>query len=103
MGIAAVAKLDFDLVHRDNALTCQLCGSPTTVKDSRPVKHFGFTTTLRRRACVSCNKRYSTMEITTQYYRRMHMVAVPTRLHSTIHMLRAFIKHVDETEGEDHG
>ncbi len=100
---AARVKSEFSIIHRDNALTCQRCGDITVVKDTRPTKDLGFTTAVRRRMCISCGERYSTVEVTSLHYNRITGIALPERFASTIHMLRAFLKHADEIEGKDNG
>lgn len=41
---------------------CPYCGGGTAVIDSRP-SAFGSPTILRRRACVGCERRFSTREV----------------------------------------
>lgn len=65
-------------LHPDNALACPDCGIPTEVKDSRPRQPHGFSTTVRRRHCSGCDKRFTTLEVQMATYERL--LGLPARL-----------------------
>jgi len=48
-------------------MTCPSCGEDTIVVDSRPNED----STYRRRECVSCFHRFSTIEIDADLYRKL--------------------------------
>ena len=74
--VSAEEFLEIGSVHRDNALTCPHCGAPTNVLDSRPVMNHGVTTTRRRRACVTCDHRHNTLEVTREHFDRLYYAAL---------------------------
>lgn len=48
-------------------MDCPNCGAPTKVVDSRPSAK----TVVRRRKCLECKYRFSTIEIDTEVYERL--------------------------------
>ena len=45
-------------------MTCPVCGGETKVVDSRPIEDG----TRRRRQCLECDHRFTTVEIDADYY-----------------------------------
>lgn len=48
-------------------MNCPICGYETRVIDSRPDED----STRRRRECTECKHRFSTVEIDTDYYKKL--------------------------------
>jgi transcriptional regulator NrdR family protein len=48
-------------------MTCPVCGGDTHILDSRPSED----STKRRRECLECMYRFSTVEIDVDYYARL--------------------------------
>lgn len=69
--VSAEAFLATAPLNPANALTCPLCGGPTEVKDSRAKVYAGFSTTSRRRLCMSCGHRYTTFEVLERELERL--------------------------------
>lgn len=77
-------------------MNCPKCGAQTQVKDSRD-KGAG---TRRRRLCVACNTKFTTIEIDLAEYIKIRRASTETRLHridriavgNIISSLKAMIK-----------
>ena len=51
-------------------MTCPVCGADTKVIDSRPIEDG----TRRRRQCLECDHRFTTVEIDVDYYDAMRPI-----------------------------
>lgn len=52
-------------------MTCPICGEKTIVTNSRPHEDSKY----RRRECVSCGERFSTIEIDADYYSKLNPIS----------------------------
>ena len=80
MSRAAMAKYSTGVISPFNAATCQMCGAPTDVTDSRLTIRYGFTAINRRRKCIECKKTQGTIEISRGQL--VHLLNTVKRLES---------------------
>ena len=80
MSKAAMAKHSAGVISPFNAATCQICGAPTDVADSRLTLRYGFTAVCRRRRCTECKKVHGTIEISRNQF--VHLLSTVERLQS---------------------
>lgn len=71
--------------HSNGAFPCTTCGGRTAVKDSRPHESGGIR---RRRECMLCSSRFTTIEVATEDAEEAKALADSTRKNS---LIRKFI------------
>lgn len=74
---------------------CPACGNEMTVKDSRP----GPSGIRRRRECLNCGERVSTLEIPLSIARRLINGEAATHLRNSIGVLTSIAAALDGEEG----